>query len=309
MPVAATPHRILSGSGEAPGLHEIPTATLVVAPLADGVSVRRAGRTGGGAATTPNRVAACISAIVVVVLVPSGAGAAGHPAPDVVGRRTVLLGRSSDGRPITAVETGDFDSPRKALVVGCIHGDECAGTAIAARLAHRMPPANTDLWIVPDANPDGRAAGTRGNAHAVDLNRNFPWRWQPLGGATDSGPGPLSERETRILYRLLRRLRPGLSIWFHQPLDLVDDASGNHAIERRFATAAGLRVEALPSEPGSAVTWETHCLPRGSAFVVELPAGRASGADVRRLTRATLLAVASTPTVRPTLSAACSSSR
>jgi protein MpaA len=269
--------------------------------------VRRAGRTGGGAATTPNRVTACISAIVVVVLVPSGAGAAGHPAPDVVGRRTVLLGRSSDGRPITAVETGDFDSPRKALVVGCIHGDECAGTAIAARLAHRMPPANTDLWIVPDANPDGRAAGTRGNAHAVDLNRNFPWRWQPLGGATDSGPRPLSERETRILYRLLRRLRPGLSIWFHQPLDLVDDSSGNHAIEQRFAAAAGMRLRALHREPGSAVTWETQCLPQATAFVVELPAGHAARAAIRRVARAVRLTAASIPAVRQTLATACSS--
>jgi protein MpaA len=255
--------------------------------------------------TRSSRAGACLSAIVAAVVVPALAGASGHAPPDHSGRRTVRLGRSSEGRPIIAVELGDFDSPRKALVVGCIHGNECAGTAIATRLARGTPPRDTDLWILPDVNPDGRAAGTRGNAHGVDLNRNFPWRWQRLGGATDSGSRPLSERETRILYRLLRRLRPGLSIWFHQPLDVVDDSSGDPAIERRFAVAAGMRLGALAREPGSAVTWETHCLPHGSAFVVELPAGPASRTAVSRLVHATRATLGSIPARRPALASAC----
>ena len=56
---------------------------------------------------------------------------AGHHA-DPIGRRTVVLGRSVDGRAIRAIEVGDLDSLRKALVVGCIHGNECAGIAVAA---------------------------------------------------------------------------------------------------------------------------------------------------------------------------------
>jgi protein MpaA len=205
---------------------------------------------------------------------------------DAAVHRIVLLGRSVDGRPITAVETGDPDTQRKTLVVGCIHGNECAGIAIAERLISTPPPAEGDIWVVPDLNPDGAAAGTRGNAHGVDLNRNFPWRWQKLSGTYYSGPRPLSEPETRIADRLIAQVRPAVSIWFHQHLDLVDDSTGNRALERRFGRAAGLRLAPLAREPGSAVTWETHRLPDACAFVVELPAGTLAPVAARRIARA-----------------------
>ncbi len=83
----------------------------------------------------------------------------------------MLLGYSVRHRPVTAVALGDPDSPRRVLVVGCIHGSEPAGIAIATALARGSPPAQADLWIVPDLNPDGVAAGTRQNARGVDLNR------------------------------------------------------------------------------------------------------------------------------------------
>jgi protein MpaA len=201
-------------------------------------------------------------------------------------RRTVVLGRSIDGRPITAVETGDPDTQRKTLVVGCIHGNECAGIAIARRLISTPPPAEADIWVVPDLNPDGAAAGTRGDSRGIDLNRNFPWRWQRLSGIYNSGPRPLSEPETRIAYRLIERVGPAVSIWFHQHLDLVDDSAGNRTLERRFARAAGLRLAQLPREPGSAVTWETHRFPHATAFVVELPAGTLAPPAAARIARA-----------------------
>ena len=214
---------------------------------------------------------------------------------DAAVHRTVLLGRSVDGRPITAVETGDPDTQRKTLVVGCIHGNECAGVTIAERLARTRPPAETDIWIVGDLNPDGARAGTRGNAHAVDLNRNFPWRWRRLSGSYYSGPRPLSEPETRIACRLIAHVRPAVSIWFHQHLDLVDDSTGNRALVRRFARAAGLRLAPLTREPGSAVTWETHRFPHSSSFVVELPAGTLTRAAAARLAGAVYVVSASGP--------------
>ena len=93
------------------------------------------------------------------------------------------------------------------LVVGDIHGDETAGMRIARRLI-RPRRAGAELLVVPTINPDGVAAGTRGNAHGVDLNRNFPYRWHPLGGGEYSGPRPLSEPESRAAHGFILRIRP-----------------------------------------------------------------------------------------------------
>jgi protein MpaA len=197
----------------------------------------------------------------------------------------VLLGSSVDGRPIVAVELGNPASPRKVLVVGVVHGNEPAGIAIADLLISRPALAGVDLWVVPSFNPDGVAAGTRGNAHGVDLNRNFPWRWRPLSGVYYSGAHPLSEPESRIAYRLLERLRPAVSIWFHQHLDVVDESGGSVVVERRFASLVGLRVARLTREPGSIVSWENARLHGGTAFVVELPAGSLRPAATDRFVR------------------------
>jgi murein peptide amidase A len=205
--------------------------------------------------------------------------------PPAASARTVLLGRSVAGRPIEAIEVGNPQSPVKELVVGCIHGSEPAGIAVARWLTH-VSPRNVDLWIVPVLNPDGRARDTRGNAHGVDLNRNFPWRWRRLRGLFYSGRHPLSEPESRAAAGLIRRLHPRISIWFHQHLDVVDISGGNRAIERRFATSVGLPLVRLAREPGSVVGWENHVLPGSTAFVVELPAGQPSRAAVARFGRA-----------------------
>src|SRR5207248_6129696 len=158
---------------------------------------------------------------------------------------SVLLGRSVQGRAITAVEVGD-PGGTPVLVVGCIHGNEQAGIAVARRL-ERLSPSGIDLWIVPDLNPDGRAANTRGNAHGVDLNRNFPYRWRRMNGVYESGPRPLSEPEARIAYRLILRIQPTVSVWFHQHLDLVWASGGKASVERRFARISGLPYHRLPA--------------------------------------------------------------
>ena len=62
----------------------------------------------------------------------------------------------------------------RVLVVGCIHGNEGAGIAVARALERRHTGA--DLWIVPDLNPDGHARSTRQNGRGVDLNANWSSR-------------------------------------------------------------------------------------------------------------------------------------
>jgi protein MpaA len=219
-------------------------------------------------------------ALAVLVLAGPGAGAAGP--------NRVLLGRSVERRPIEAVELGDPDAARKVLVVGCIHGNECAGIAIARQLERVSPPKGIDLWVVESLNPDGYAAGTRVNARGVDLNRNFPWGWRDREGLFDSGAQPLSEPESRIAYRLILGLRPAVSIWFHQHLSVVDGSGGNAALEQRFARLVGLPFVTLPRYPGSVTTWENHVLPGKTAFVVELPGGALTSAQAARYAAAVL---------------------
>ncbi len=209
------------------------------------------------------RRAAALAALVCCLLSPAAAAGAGE--------RTVL-GHSVQGRPLVATLSGDPEAPLRVLVVGCVHGDEPAGLRVARRLLAAPPLRRAALWIVPTLNPDGLAAGTRGNTHGVDLNRNFPYGWRPLEGLEYSGPRPLSEPESRAAASLTRRLRPDLTIWFHQPFGLVDRSGGDPAIERRFAQLAGLPMGSIPRPPGSASSWQNRVLPRSTAFVVELPA-------------------------------------
>lgn len=201
---------------------------------------------------------------------------------------TKMLGRSWQGRPIEAVEVGD-PSGTRVLVFGSIHGNETGGIAIA-RALERLSPHGLDLWIVPDLNPDGVAAGTRQNSHGVDLNRNFPVRWRPMSGVYESGPRPLSERETRIAHTLILRLHPHVTIWFHQHLDMVWASGGDQRIEKAFARVSGLPYHPMPQLAGSSVTWQNNTLHDTTAFAAELPAGQPAPAAVARYVRAVLAA-------------------
>jgi murein peptide amidase A len=221
-----------------------------------------------------------VAAVLAIAVVGSVSASA---APTVDERE--LLGESHEGRPIRVFHRGDPDEIR-VLVVGCIHGDECAAVRIAKRLRTGRPRPFLDLWILPSLNPDGRAAHTRQNARGVDLNRNFPYRWRPgPRGRYYPGRRPASERETRIAMRLIERIEPDVTIWFHQPLELVD-ASGDVTIERRYARLVGLPLVHLGPLHGTATSWQNHVLRRSEAFVVELPGGVVRPRRARRFANA-----------------------
>jgi murein peptide amidase A len=171
------------------------------------------------------------------------------------------LGRSYEGRPIQVVHVAGA-GPR-VLVIGCIHGDECEGTEVTRLLATSRPRA--DLWLVHQLNPDGYARRSRTNARGVDLNRDFL---------------AATQRETRIARKLILRLRPAVTIWFHQPQAVVRAWGPSRATARQYARLAGVPYRSLAWPPGSASRWQNGL--GQISFVVELPPGELPDAVARR---------------------------
>jgi murein peptide amidase A len=177
------------------------------------------------------------------------------------------LGRSYDGRPIQVVHVAGAGP--LVLVVGCIHGDECEGTEVTRLLATSRPDA--DLWLVHQLNPDGYARRSRTNVRGVDLNRDFL---------------AATQRETRIARKLILRLRPAVTIWFHQPQAVVRAWGQSRATARRYARLVGVPYRSLAWPPGSASRWQNGL--GQISFVVELPPGELPDALARRYADAVL---------------------
>lgn len=198
------------------------------------------------------------------------------------------IGHSVDGAPITARQFGDADAKRSMLVVGSIHGDEAQGHRVVHRFirSYARRAGGIELWTIQTLNPDGVAAGTRGNAHGVDLNRNFGFDWKPIPPTSGyySGPHAFSEPETRAMRRFLRRERPELTVWYHQPWGrtLIPCNRRSREVALRYARLSGLKKrDCDPSPPGAATGWQTHAV-RAQSFVVELPGRALRGHEVRR---------------------------
>jgi Penicillin-insensitive murein endopeptidase/Succinylglutamate desuccinylase / Aspartoacylase family len=184
--------------------------------------------------------------------------------------RRVFLGDSRNGRPIYAYQLGN-PAARKLLVVGSVHGDEPAGIAVARRLLRASPPLRAELWVVPDLNPDGRAAGTRANGAGADLNRDF---------------GRFTQPETRIARALIREIHPWLSVWYHQPEGRVRAYGRSTAVARVYARLARARYRRIVWPPRTAARWQNGNGER--SFVVELGPGRLTGRAAAQHVRAIL---------------------
>ncbi|HET8752416.1 MAG TPA: D-alanyl-D-alanine carboxypeptidase [Gaiellaceae bacterium] len=230
---------------------------------------------------------ACLTPLVLLAFALAG-GAGSATAAQSTQPERVLLGRSERGRPIAAFRVGNPHG-LPVLVVGCIHGTERAGTAIARRLERVR--TNLDLWVIPNLDPDGYAIGRRQNGRGVDLNQNWSSGWRGGGRPWDTyypGPRPFSERETRIARNLILRIRPRVTIWFHQHMDLIWAWGQSSRAGRVYARASGLRFYHHHWLGGTAPNWQNHHLPGTASFVAELPAGALSPAQVRRHVHAVL---------------------
>jgi protein MpaA len=198
-----------------------------------------------------------------------------------------VIGHSAFGRPIRALSYGRPDAARTVLVFGCIHGNECEGIKVT-RLIESAPRV-AKIVVVHLLNPDGRRLGVRQNGRGVDLNRNFGSQWTPIGTRWDpeySGPRPWSEPETRVARRLIDRIRPDITLWFHQPQALVRAWGQSRPTARRYAEYARVPYRSIRWPNGTAPNWQNHHFSGASAFVVELPAGRLSAESASRYARA-----------------------
>jgi protein MpaA len=148
---------------------------------------------------------------------------------------------------------------RKVLFIGSIHGDEPEGAVATAELPTAFEAAGladtVTLTILEDANPDGRAAGTRGNANGIDVNRNFPASNFDSSDPSNGGK-PLSEPEARAVVATIDRIAPNLVLVAHSwaGRQFINFDGPAREIAERFAAASGLRVESSSSfapTPGS----------------------------------------------------------
>ncbi len=170
-----------------------------------------------------------------------------------------------------------------------IHGDERAGLGVVGRI----PEAELDgvrLWVIPSLNPDGSRSRSRGNSRGVDLNRNFPFRWRggvPKSSGYYPGPSPASEPETRAAMGFLERIRPEVSVWYHQPWGAVLACGGAPEAAARYAELAGMRTSCRGlGLRGTAISWQNEVIGGGQAFVVEFPEAGAPQRIARRHARA-----------------------
>ena len=156
-------------------------------------------------------------------------------------------GKSEEGRDIWVLEISapSADGVKKPAVQvnGGIHGDEQLSTGICLKLAEYLLSGNADnivenfsVHIMPAVNPDGLAAGTRGNSGGVDLNRNFGYNWHEE--EDNNGEAPFDQSESAAVRDDFLSQGYGMAVSLHTsafaedigiyaPWDAIDSSADN----------------------------------------------------------------------------------
>lgn len=202
--------------------------------------------------------------------------------------RRVHLGSSVQGRPLEYVSLGHGSDC--VFILATIHGDEDAGTGLVHELAdylleHPGLIEGRRIVLMPNANPDGMANQTRGNANGVDLNRNFPA--SNFSGSERHGTSALSEPESVAIERILKEHRPRRIVSIHQPLRYgnacIDHDGPAHDLALAMARHTDIPAKKIGSRPGSLGSYAGLTL-ETPIITLELPK-RAKGMDRTTLWR------------------------
>jgi hypothetical protein len=148
--------------------------------------------------------------------------------PDIT--RLYDLGHSVQGRVLWGLKITDNpdseENEPEVRICGLHHGNEFMSGELPLLLAlllvqnYSIDPTitelvdNREIWIIPMVNPDGREAGSRYNAHGVDLNRNY--------GYMPESSTPYSEPETQAMRTNALENNFVLSLSFHCSGDIVN---------------------------------------------------------------------------------------
>lgn len=191
----------------------------------------------------------------------------------------IVVGTSRLGTSIVACQLRGSDPAvkRRLLVVGSMHGNETAGIDVVSQLMERdLTGLGANVWVIATVNPDGVAAGTRGNARGVDLNGNFPtkgWKQRSRGTVLWGGPKASSEPETRALMKAVSTLRPRQAVVLHQAANVIDcPPYRSKSLSKRLHQLTGYPYRCLPVSSGNFTAWANQTYPVTSALTFELEA-------------------------------------